>query len=123
MSFFCCARLPFGVNPVQHLSNFSVFPNDKIKIACFLHVEAQRMGGVPAGDVADGEEKDEEGLPEPPPEPVASSSSSAAPALGASSSSSAAPAPEPPPEPVDKKAELLKRLVGLRLAYKAPPGK
>jgi hypothetical protein len=24
------ARLPLWVNPVQHLSNFSVFPNDKI---------------------------------------------------------------------------------------------
>jgi hypothetical protein len=30
MSPFCCARLPFGVNPVQHLSNFSVFPNDNL---------------------------------------------------------------------------------------------
>ena len=46
----------------------------------------------------------------------------AAPSGAASSSSSAAPVVEPPP-PADRKAKLLKKLVGLRLAHKAPPGK
>ena len=37
------ARPPFGVNPVQHLSNFSVFPNDNENVYIFPVAKLQLL--------------------------------------------------------------------------------
>ena len=49
MSPFCCARLPFGVNPVQHLSNFSVFPN---KATLLKHLGKRRGRRAPPNSLS-----------------------------------------------------------------------
>ena len=44
------ARPPFGVNPVQHLSNFSVFPNDN-KATLLKHLGKRRGRRAPPNNL------------------------------------------------------------------------